>query len=431
MDNKPKYNILMLGWEFYPVFAGGMGVVTSEIVDGLTDANIGVHFVIPRLPKKIEIEKVHITSAEAFIPSESSLFTVNNYSSILKRTYVDTVYAPYETKNIFNQSEVTKYNERVKVNFENKVTNPNSIYHNDLFADIKMFEDKSALIALENNFDIIHAHDWLTFRAAIKAKELTGKPVVLHVHATEIDRSGENVNTVIFDIEKECLEKADYVIAVSAKTKNDIIKHYNIPENKVFVVHNSSNFHQPHTRSILSKEDKIVLFLGRITMQKGAEYFIQAAAKVLRFLPDTIFVMVGDGDKLQECIDLVNELNIEKNFIFTGFLTGHNKERMYSSADLFVMPSVSEPFGVVALEAIRSGTPVIVSKTSGAAEIINNSLKIDFWDVNKLADTMHATLKYQSLHDEMIENQGRDLNEQNWNHQIDAIIKVYELATKN
>jgi len=432
MENKPKYNVLMLGWEFYPVFAGGMGVVTSEIVSGLTAANIGVHFVIPRLPQKIIVDRVNLISAEDYIAHPSTVSKTKEYVNSVKKTYVDTEIMPYGANVLsgekLSSDLVSSSNTETQPKSASSKSNPKSLYHSDLFRDIKMFEDRTVEIALESDYDLIHAHDWMTFKAAIKAKNVTGKPVVLHVHAMESDRSGDNPNMVILNIERECLQQADYVIAVSKKVKEDIIKNYNIDANKIFVIHNSTNFYQAHNRSILSQQDKIVLFLGRITMQKGPEYFIYAAAKVLLHAPKTLFVMAGDGDAFKKCIDLINDLGIEKNFIFTGFLVGDKKSRLYASADLFVMPSVSEPFGVVALEAIKSGTPVIVSKTSGAAEIIYNSLTVDFWDINKMADMMHSVLKYQSLHDELIENQSEDLESQNWNHQIDVLMRVYELA---
>ena len=428
----PRFNVLMLGWEIYPVFAGGMGVVTSEIVHGLTDANIGVHFVIPRLPQKIEIDKVNFTSAHEYVPQDKTINLISKKTSYFKKTYIDTIFEPYKTQNIYRNGYSTReeiFETKNSIEKSNSITSTKSLYNKEILRDIKMFEDRTAEIALESNFDLIHAHDWITFRAAITAKHLTGKPVVLHVHATEIDRSGNNPNKIVFDIEKECLEQADFVIAVSNKGKEDIINHYGINPSKITVIHNSTNFNQSHNRTIMSKKDKIVLFLGRITMQKGPEYFIYAASKVLKYLPNTIFIMAGEGDLLPRCIELVNDLNIEKNFLFTGnFVTGDDKNRLYASSDVFVMSSVSEPFGIVALEAIKSGTPVIISKNSGAAEIVKDALTIDFWDIDKLADMIHASLKYSSLHDELIENQEKNVNSQNWNHQIDVIIEIYKRA---
>lgn len=425
--SRPKYNVLMLGWEFYPVFVGGMGVVTSEIVEGLTDANIGVHFVIPKLPKSIQVENVHITSAADFVPQESNPIKLRN----LQKTYVDTVFTPYNTqyvKNDYDLSSTLKDITHMASDNVGPYCLSSSLYHSNIIKEIEFFEDKTAQIALESDFDLIHAHEWLTFKAAIRAKELTGKPVILHVHGTEVDRSGQFPNMTIFNIEKECLIQADYVIAVSNKNKTDIINHYGIDPKKIFVIHNSTNFSQNHQRNILSKEDKIVLFLGRITMQKGPEYYIQAAAKVLKYMPDVTFIMASDGDLFPRCVELVNDLGIQKNFIFTGYISGKPRDRLYSSADLFVMPSVSEPFGVVPLEAIKSGTPVIISKTSGVAEIIHNAIKVDFWDTDRLADSIYSALKYKSLHDELIERQQSDINSLNWNHQIDVMIKVYEMA---
>jgi glycosyltransferase involved in cell wall biosynthesis len=278
------------------------------------------------------------------------------------------------------------------------------------------------------NFDIIHAHDWLTFPAGIAAKSISGKPLIIHVHATEFDRSGGNVNPGVFDIEKSGMQMADKIIAVSNLTRKIIIDKYNIPPDKVITIHNAV---EPTARNgeytkAEGMKDKIVTFLGRVTMQKGPEYFIEAANKVLRKMRNVRFVMAGSGDMLNKMIHRVAALKIGDRFNFTGFLQGEDVNKMFALSDVYVMPSVSEPFGISPLEALQSNVPVIISKQSGVSEILKHAIKIDFWDIDAMADAIYGILNYPGLK-KMFEHYGKsEVESLKWENTAGDVLNVYK-----
>jgi glycosyltransferase involved in cell wall biosynthesis len=301
-------------------------------------------------------------------------------------------------------------------------------YGKNLMEEVSRYALVAAQIARDkHDFDIIHAHDWLAFPAGIAAKEISGKPLVVHVHATEFDRSGETVNGPVFDIERAGMEAADHVVAVSQLTKNIIVRKYGIPAGKVTVLHNAVL-----DASIIKSEyekrvpEKIVTFLGRITFQKGPEYFVEAAKKVIDRDPNVRFVMAGSGDLLNRMIDRVAELRMATRFHFTGFLKGDDVDHMYAISDVYVMPSVSEPFGIAPLEAVRHNTPVIISKQSGVAEVLRNAIKVDFWDVDSMADAIFALLHYDGISRMFKELGSEELKKLKWEHVAAKLVTVYE-----
>jgi glycosyltransferase involved in cell wall biosynthesis len=267
----------------------------------------------------------------------------------------------------------------------------------------------ASAVALKEDYDIIHAHDWLTYPAGIAAKKSSGKPLVIHIHATEFDRTGENVNDIVYGIEKEGFENADKIIAVSNLTRNTVINRYGINPDKIVTVYNAVD--QSLIKEIeevkRTLNDKIVTFLGRITYQKGPEYFIEAAHKILKKDKNVRFVMAGSGDMLNKMIERVASLRIADRFHFTGFLKGEAVNKMFALSDVFVMPSVSEPFGIVPLEAMRVNVPVVISKQSGVSEILKHALKIDFWDVDAMADSIYGLCHYDAL-SEMFKKYGKE-----------------------
>jgi glycosyltransferase involved in cell wall biosynthesis len=274
---------------------------------------------------------------------------------------------------------------------------------------------------------VIHAHDWMTIFAGLHAKKISGKPLILHVHALEFDRSGEHVNQDIYDIERLGMSMADRIVAVSHYTKNVIVNRYGVHADKVAVVHNAvSRAEAGDVYKVERNADKkIVLFLGRITFQKGPDYFVEAAAKVLKEIPDVTFVMAGAGDMMPRMIKRVAELGIGKNFHFTGFLQGAEVEQIFTMSDLYVMPSVSEPFGISPLEAMVYDVPVIISRQSGVSEILRHALKVDFWDVKEMANKIIAILKYPSLSDEIVERSREEVRNIRWEHAAEKIADVY------
>ena len=280
----------------------------------------------------------------------------------------------------------------------------------------------AATIARENSFDVIHAHDWLTYAAGIAAKRVSGKPLVIHVHATEFDRSGENINTQVYNIERMGMLEADKVITVSNLTRNIVINKYGIDPDKVITVHNAVDFNEFKQVDVhRGVDDKIITFLGRITFQKGPEYFIEAAAKVLKKFSKVRFVMAGSGDLMNRSIRRVAQLGIADRFHFTGFLRGNDVKRMFAYSDVYVMPSVSEPFGISPLEAMKSNVPTIISKQSGVAEVLKYAIKVDFWDIDAMADAMYGLLKYPALSQMSIRCGVEEVNALNW---VNAAIKI-------
>ena len=279
---------------------------------------------------------------------------------------------------------------------------------------------------MAGQFDVIHAHDWLTYYAGIAAKRISGKPLVVHMHATEFDRSGEHINQEVYNIERAGMEAADRVIAVSNLTRNIVIEKYGIPAEKVVTVHNAVRFETKETdEAERGVSDKIVTFLGRITYQKGPDYFVEAAAKVLKRMNNVRFVMAGSGDMLKHIVRRVAKLGIADRFHFTGFLKGDEVQKMFGMSDVYVMPSVSEPFGISPLEAMKSNVPVIISKQSGVAEVLDYALKVDYWDVDALADAIYGLLQYPSLAAMSAARGKNEVVNLKWSDAARKVIEVY------
>ncbi len=303
-------------------------------------------------------------------------------------------------------------------------------YGHDLFGDAQRYARLVCGLGVQRDFDVIHANDWLTFPAGLALKALTGKPLVCHVHATEFDRSGEHINQQVYDIERAGVQGADRVVAVSRLTKSILTRRYGADEKRVDVVYNGVEQEevQPHAGERIESDDKIVLFLGRITMQKGPEYFVRAAKRVLEKIDNVKFVVAGSGDMAVRMIDEAAHLGIGHKVLFTGFLRGRDVDRVFRLADCYVMPSVSEPFGIAPLEAMRNDTPVIVSKQSGVSEVLTHALKVDFWDVDEIANKIVAVLKYPPLSETLREHGAFELRGITWDGAAEKYVKVYGRA---
>lgn len=396
--------VLMFGWEFPPFNSGGLGTACLGLTKGLKEKNVEVTFVLPR---KVDLDN----SFMKFVYGDD----IDN----VKKTYlVDSLLKGY--LNPENYDEVLS-SEKRKVN-----------YGSNFFEEVERYGEVGGEIAKREDFDVIHAHDWLTYKAAINAKRVSGKYLVVHVHATEFDRSGgDNINQYVYEIEKKGMEEADAVIAVSNFTKNKIIEKYGIPPEKIKVVHNAVEFenYTVHEMHHLKKTKKVVLFLGRLTLQKGPDYFVYAAKKVLEYYPDVVFVVSGSGDMERKIIEKVAELGMADKFIFTGFLRGKDIQETYHMADLYVMPSVSEPFGISPLEALKSETPVLISKQSGVSEVLDNCLKSDFWDTNDIANKIVSVLKYNELYRSLKSNGSKEVNKFNWNEPAQRCVDIYNDLT--
>jgi glycosyltransferase involved in cell wall biosynthesis len=310
-----------------------------------------------------------------------------------------------------------------------------SPYAKTLIGEVLRYAMTAAKVARDEEFDVIHAHDWLSFPAGLEAKRISGKPLIVHVHATEFDRGGgTGVNQEVYDIERKGMEGADKVIAVSHHTKDILVSRYSIPPEKISVVHNGideADYLVPHgtpseIQALRAAGNKIVLFVGRITIQKGPDYFVKMARKVLEYKKDVYFVVAGSGDMEWRMVEAVAAAGMSDRFIFTGFLRGEELNEVYRAADLYVMPSVSEPFGITPLEANLNGTPVLISKQTGAGEILSHALRCDFWDTDEMANQALAVLEHRSLHDTLRENGRAETRSIDWNKAAEKCIIVYD-----
>jgi glycogen(starch) synthase len=420
--------VLMFGWEFPPSISGGLGTACFGITRGLTELGQDIIFVLPRIKDKINDVRVKFLAADEFPFSEWGAAT--SFGALwdnLKMRTVDSTLRPY-----MNEKE---YQSLLNKAYE-KGTSPfamSGLYGPNLLAEIWRYGKVAEGIAQQERFDIIHGHDWTSVLACVRAQRISGKPYVYHAHALEFDRSGENINPIVYDMEKYGMEAADQVIAVSHYTKEHIIRRYGLKPGKVTVVHNAVSRSESAVRVRTKKKNgqKMVLFLGRITFQKGPDYFVEAASLVLKSMTGVQFVMAGAGDMMPQMIEKVAGMQIGSHFHFTGFLQGPEVERIFALSDLYVMPSVSEPFGISPLEAMLYDVPVIISKQSGVAEILHHALKVDFWNVRELADKMIALLRHPSLVDEMSAGAREELKNIKWERAAEKIMAVYQQVLNN
>ncbi|GAB4328416.1 MAG: glycosyltransferase family 4 protein [Bacteroidales bacterium] len=426
--------VLMFGWEFPPHISGGLGTACYGMTRGLLKQNVEVLFVVPKAYGDEDQRAVRIVNASD-IPVEVTEVDFNHFSRQLTYLEVASLLKPYLTPEAYEkirQETRTETEEKRRTIFGQKYEFSGG-YGKNLMDEVARYALVAATVASRYDFDVIHAHDWFTYHAGIAAKKVSGKPLVVHIHATEFDRTGQNVNTIIYDIEKSGMEAADRVIAVSNFTRNTVIEKYGIDPAKVVTVHNAIDPVEADPELLNIKKavkEKVVTFLGRITFQKGPEYFVEAARKVLDRDRNVRFVMAGSGDMLNKVIRRVAQLKMADRFHFTGFLRGKDVNRMFALSDLFVMPSVSEPFGLVPLEAMRTNVPVIVSKQSGVAEVLRHAIKVDYWDVEGLADAMWGLLHYNSLASVFAKHGKAEVDALKWDAAAEKIVDVYRQVLK-
>lgn len=423
----------MFGWEFPPHIAGGLGTACYGMTRGLARNGVEVIFVMPRAYGDEDQRFVRVVNASDVetIGTRDHEFSEELLEKV-SFIHIDSNMLPY----ISPEEYAAYHDEFVRSGRTHEWTDVwrqrytfSGKYGANLMEEVARYAMVAAQVAkdLEGQFDVIHAHDWLTYFAGIAAKRVSGKPLVVHMHATEFDRSGENINRRVYAIEKAGMQAADRVIAVSELTRRIVIGKYGIPADKVVTVHNAVRFGESEEAAPeRAVKDKVVTFLGRITYQKGPDYFVEAAAKVLQRVPDVRFVMAGSGDLMNHVVRRVAQLGIADRFHFTGFLKGGEVQRMFRLSDVYVMPSVSEPFGISPLEAMRSGVPVIISRQSGVAEVLDYAIKVNYWDVDALADAIYGLLTYPAL-GRMFASKGlEEVTGLKWTNAAAKIKTVYE-----
>lgn len=428
--------VLMFGWEFPPHIAGGLGTACYGIVKGLAHSGVSTMFVMPSASGDEDQSAALIINASDVPVQITDTMNVDDFLDKVQFVHIGTNMVPYLDPAEFHTLVEEDRRRQVRdfsVHYGHTYKFSGK-YGSNLMEEVARYAMVGGTIAMthKDEFDVIHAHDWLTYMAGIAAKRLSGKPLVVHVHATSFDRSSDNnIDTRVYDIEKRGMEAADKVITVSDLTRNIVITKYGIDPSKVVTVHNAVDF---SGRSNVNVErgvkDKVVTFLGRITFQKGPEYFIEAAAKVLKRCDNVRFVMAGSGDMMNRSIRQVARLGISDRFHFTGFLRGKEVQEMFALSDVYVMPSVSEPFGISPLEAMRTGVPSVISKQSGAAEVLKYAFKVDFWDVDAMADEIYALLKYPALAKFASKYGFDEVNTLKWNNAAVKIKNVYESVIK-
>lgn len=410
---------LMFGWEFPPHILGGLGTASYGLTKGMWECgDMDITFVIP---KPFGDEERHFAN---IIGASQTPVAWRDVS----REYVES-----RIGKVMDPDLYFRLRDHIYADFNYMRTNDlgciefSGRYPDNLLEEINNYSIVAGVIARTVPCDVIHSHDWLTYPAGIHAKQVTGKPLVIHVHATDYDRSRGNVNPTVFGIERDGMTHADHIITVSNLTRQTVIEKYGIDPAKVTTVHNAVT---PLSEEYLNVQvekpkDKIVTFLGRITMQKGPEYFVETAAKVLKNNHNVRFVMAGSGDMMDKMITLAAERGIADRFHFPGFQKGKQVYEMLKASDVYVMPSVSEPFGISPLEAMQMGVPSIISKQSGCAEILNNVIKTDYWDVDAMADAIYSIVTYPAMHRQLSEDGLNEVNQITWDKAGRKVIDIY------
>jgi glycogen(starch) synthase len=436
--------VFMLGWEFPPHISGGLGTACYGMTKGLDEIGVEVCFVLPTavpagVASHVQFRSPSDLTGEAGEPA-GRLFRhveLHKLDAILQ-AYAAPGMSEGEIRELVEQQmrrtgtlppgagelEPGTIPAMPSGTF---TQGPGGHYAGDLMGQIQRYARLAVELSNREAFDVIHAHDWMTFPAGLAAAAASGKPLVVHVHSTEFDRSGENVNQQVYEVERTGMHGAARVVCVSHLTRKIVLKRYGVPPSKVEVVYNAVNLPESAEldMSPIRHNEKIVLFLGRVTMQKGPEYFLQAAKKVVQKYPDVRFVMAGSGDMITHCIRMAADLKIGGHVTFTGFLRGTNVDKIFQMADLYVMPSVSEPFGIAPLEALSHNVPVIISKQSGVSEVLTHALKVDFWDTDEMANKILAVLRHPPLQRTLRQHGHIELGKFSWTDSARQLQSIY------
>ena len=462
--------VFMLGWEFPPHISGGLGTACFGLTKGLDEIGVDVSFVLPTavpvaadshvtirtpsslagMPRKAPAAVPGAVASEALPPE-----LVHRFEHVQFHR-VKALLQPYATPRMHEETirRLLKLSEEGKLDLPAGLLPPDVLeqlalvqaqtaqqaqapqgtfvpgvgaqYAGDLMGQVYRYARLAVTLSRMEDFDVVHAHDWMTYPAALAAKAASGKPLVVHVHSTEFDRSGANVNQQVYDIERAGMHGADRVVCVSYLTRSIVVSRYAVPPEKVRVVYNAVEAPNGMPLKPIRHNEKIVLFLGRVTMQKGPEYFLRAAKKVVEKFDEVRFIMAGSGDMITACIKEVADLGLGRYVTFTGFLRGRDIDRVFAMADLYVMPSVSEPFGIAPLEALSHNVPVIISKQSGISEVLTHALKVDFWDIDEMANKILAVLRHPPLQKTLRDHGTIELQKFSWRDSAERLREIYE-----
>ncbi|WP_290142600.1 glycosyltransferase family 4 protein [Paramuribaculum intestinale] len=411
---------LMFGWEFPPHILGGLGTASYGLTKGMWECgDMDITFVIPKPFGDEDKTFAHIIGASQ-VPIAWRDVNRDYVEQRIGRLMDPDLYFRLRD-HIYADFNYMRTNDLGALEFSGR-------YPDNLLEEINNYSIVAGVVARTLDFDIIHSHDWLTYPAGIHAKQVTGKPMVIHVHATEFDRSRGKPNPTVFGIEKDGMNHADHIITVSNHTRDIVINSYGVDPAKVTTVHNAVTPLTDEQKDVPEhkSKDKVITFLGRITMQKGPEYFVEAAAKVLKNNHNVRFVMAGSGDMMDKMIQLAAERGIADRFHFPGFQRGKQVYEMLKASDVYVMPSVSEPFGISPLEAMQMGCPSIISKQSGCAEILDNVIKTDYWDIDAMADAMNSIITYPAMYEQLRQDGLEEVNKITWDKAGQKVIDIYK-----
>ncbi len=401
----------MLGWEFPPVINGGLGVACHDLSRAMSD-HANITMIVPKSSPGFKVKNINLLGLNMI--SGAMPFKTHAVSGGLNPYYSDFSGA------ILNQSRSNSHSSETN----QSSFNIDNLYGGDVINKVSHYADITSNIARSMDFDIIHAHDWMTMLAGLKIKQQTGKPLVMHIHSLEVDRSGAQSKGWVYELEKKGMEYADLLIPVSNFTANNIQQHYGISKSKIAVVHNGSIKVNPYKSKRQFKE-KTVLFVGRLTRQKGPEKFLEIASKVLDHNPDVRFVMAGVGDYFKSILENSSLRHLGNRFHMTGFLNMEKLRYLFSVSDVYCMPSVSEPFGLSAVEAAQFGIPCVISRQSGVAEVLSGALKFDFWDINKAAGYILNLLNDSVLRKKVVTDASHNLDSITWNLSAKKIMNAY------
>lgn len=411
----------MFGWEFPPHILGGLGTASYGMTKGMAkQEDMEIIFVMPK-PSGDEDR------------SFMKIIGTNNTPVVWKDVPWETAKARFEK--FMDPEEYYRLRDHIYADFNYMHTNDmgciefSGRYPNNILEETNNYSIVAGVIARAYEYDVIHSHDWLTYPAGLHAKSVSGKPMVIHVHATEFDRSRGKPNPIVYGIEKDGMDNCDHIICVSEHTRRVVIENYHQPHWKVTAVHNAVEPLSPEIEAIERNSgvpEKVVTFLGRITMQKGPEFFVDAATQVIRKTDHIRFVMAGSGDMMDQMIRLVADRGIAHKFHFTGFLRGKQVYEMLKSSDVYVMPSVSEPFGISPLEAMQCNVPSIISYQSGCSEILHNVIKTDYWDVDSMADAIYSICTYPAMAEHLKVEGKKEVDNIKWEDAGRKVRQIYD-----